>query len=96
MSYEREICEPKQMRDIPHPEELPAEPLVELMGRTKEAGLAILNMAEIIECNLFGEGNKREEKCGSPMCHRDALEQHHSTLCNAANTLSRICNMLGV
>jgi len=30
------------------------------------------------------------------MCHRDALEQHHDVLCDAANTLSRICNMLGV
>ena len=89
-------CEAKEMRGIPCPEELPLEPLVELMHRTKEVGFAILNMAEKVESNLFGETNKREEKPASPMCHRDALEQHHDVLCDAANALSRICNMLGV
>ena len=84
----KENCATEELRS--------AEPLVELMNRTKEVGFAIADMARRIESNLFGPGDIREEKCASPMCHREALEQHHSTLCDAANTLSRVCNMLGV
>lgn len=73
-----------------------SEPLTELMQGTSEVGLAILDMAERIESNLFGPNCPREEKCGSPMCHREALEIHCSTLIRAADTLSRVCSQLGV
>lgn len=84
-----------QVCGMPSPE-MADEPLVELMGRTKEVGFAVLRMAEEIEKNLFGDGTVREEKNPPVMCHRDALEQHHYTLCDAANALNRICSKLGV
>lgn len=102
MSYARNTeamgcCEPKEMHGMMRPE-VPSEPLVELMGGTKDVGLAIVNMVEKIDIYLFGSGNDSccENKEASPMCFRAALEQHRRTLCDAADTLSRICNMLGV
>lgn len=100
MSYARNIeatacCDPKELRGCEGPEK---EPLVELMNGTKDVGLAIAGMAERIEANLFGRSNSPhpEAKEASPMCHWEALEQHRRTLCDAADTLSRICVMLGI
>lgn len=91
MSYNNEMkctCAPEPIH--------PPVPLTELMNDTKEAGLAILAMAEKIEGNLFGEGNGREGVNASPTCFRHALDNHRSTLILAADALARICNQLGV
>ena len=100
MSYARNVeagarCNSKELRGCGGPEK---ESLVELMSGTKDVGLAIAVMAEKIEANLFGRNDSLccEAKEASPMCHHEALNQHRRVLHDAADTLSRICVMLGI
>ena len=103
MSYARNVesancCEPKEMHGMPRPDIIQPGSLVELMNETNCIGWDIVDMAEKINANLFGMNNVpcREGKEASPMCHREALERHHATLKQAAETLARVCVLLGV
>lgn len=78
------------------PANRPPEPLNEMVKSAGARGMDILIMAERIEENLVGAGKGRESKPGNPTCFRDALVMHNDSLLMTAETLSRICGLLGI